>query len=378
MAAFHGLEELPVRCETVTADELRDRLLQQMEASLSVPLATQLEVAFRMGLTRGHTPSEIHGPLLDFLAQQVLGYYDPVRDMVVLARAPQGGQLLPGMDVLVWSHELEHAYQQRRHRLGSRLYRLKNNSDAQLAASAVAEGDAVLVMAAVGVASERPTPRELADAADQILTLLGTIREGAAPPEVPQVFVDQLIFPYEQGTRYIGERLRAGGWRAVERVMDQPPSSTEQLLHPDRRTDQPVVLGDEDLPRLEGWDVVQVDVSGEWGLGEWLACALPRNEAERAAAGWDGDYGRVARRTGAPDVWRFDMASVWDSEKDAQEAESALRTALPELLRLGPDGTDVSVRREGTHVAVKAVGRTEKTAEDKPFTRAETDGSGLR
>ncbi len=355
-----------MRCETVTDDELRGRLLQQMEASLSMPLATQLEVAFRMGLTGGRRPSEFEGPLLDFVAQQVLGYYDPLRDMVVLAQTPEGGRLLPGMDALVWSHELEHVYQQRRHHLGSHLYELRNNSDAQLAASAVAEGDAVLVMAAVGTASERATPRELADAAEQILTLLGTIREGAAPPEVPRVFVDKLIFPYEAGTRYVSACLRAGGWRAVERALAQPPASTEQLLHPNRRTDQPVPLDDDDLPELTGWDVVQVDVSGEWGLTEWLASVLPRDEAEQAAAGWDGDCGRVARRTGDPAVWRFDMVSVWDSENDAKEADSAFYKALPKLLRLGPSGTDVSVWREGTHVKVRAVGRARGLGEGAP------------
>ncbi len=358
VAALHGLARLPVRCVSVSEQELRRRLLLQMTSSLPVDLHTQLTVAFRLGLMEEPPGPEVEKALLDFLASQVLGFYDPSSDTVVLAEG-QGGWGLPGMETMVWAHEVEHVYQEHRFGLGHRLLSLRDASDAQLAASAVAEGDAVLVMAAVAAASEHPSPAELADAAGEILQVLGTARQGLAPEGIPRVFVDQVIFPYEAGTRYLAAALRAGGWEAVARHLASPPESTEQLLHPDRAGDHPHRFSASDLPRAPGWETVLADVTGEWGFSEWLGCALPGEQARRAAAGWDGDRLRVSRRRGNPGIWRIDLVSAWDSPRDAGEAEEALRAALPRLLRLGGGPPRITVLRRGLRVDVTATGRSE-------------------
>lgn len=368
VASLHGLDRLEVRCVSVSGPELRRRLIQQMASSLQVDLATQLEVAFRLGLMDRPPGPETEAALLDFLASQVLGFYDPTSDTMVLAEGAGRGMGLSGMETMIWAHEVEHVYQEHRFGLGRRLLSLAGSSDAQLAASAVAEGDAVLVMAAVAAAAERPSAEELADAAGQILEVLGTVRRGMAPPGIPKVFVDQLVFPYEAGTRYLAGALRRGGWEAVERRLSSPPESTEQVLHPARAVDHPVRFTGADLPRAPGWDTVLTDVTGEWGFSEWLGCVLPEDRARRAAAGWDGDLLRVARRRGRPDLWRVDLVSEWDSLLDAREAEDALATALPRLLRLGGGTPPIWVVRTGRRVEVTAEGREESgvTASPRP------------
>ena len=360
VAALHGAGSLPVRCETVAADELAARLRERLEASTGVPLATELEVAWRLGLTGGRRPAEIEEPLLRLLASQVLGYYDPARDTMVLVEG--GGGALPGMDQLVWFHEAEHAYQEHRYGLGSRLLALRGNTDAQLAASAVAEGDAVLVMAALAIAEERPTPEELADGAEAILDALGAAGGSLGGGDVPAAFVEQVLFPYREGTRFVAAALRAGGWSAVGRLLESPPASTEQILHPERRNDAPETIADGDLPVVPGYDTVVVDTSGEWALGTWLGLALPREEALRAAEGWDGDRYRLARSTERPELWRLDLLSRWDTPGDAEEAAAAFEAALPRLLVLGPGPAAVTVRVEGRSVTVTAAG----TAPDAP------------
>jgi len=354
VAALHGEASLEVQCETVPAAELAGRLRRQLEASLAVPLETELEIAWRLGLTGGKRPGEIEGPLFELLSSQVLGFYDPVRDTVVLVAGQTEAAGLPGMDALVWSHEVEHAYQEHRYGLGSRMLALRGDTDAQLAASAVAEGDAVLVMAAIAVASENPTPAELADAAGTILDALGALTGALPGTGVPAPFVEQLLFPYREGTRFVAAALREGGWRAVAAELADPPASTEQLLHPDRRRDRPTPLAAEDLPEAPGWQTVVTDVTGEWGFAQWLGVALPAGRAQRAAAGWDGDLTRVSRRAGG--VWRLDIVSVWDTAEDAAEAAAAFTDALPKLLVLGPGPPAVEVTRRGGRVTVTASG----------------------
>ncbi len=358
VASLHGLDRLRVRCVSVSGQELRRRLLQQMASSLPVELETQLEVAYRLGLMDRPPGPETKDDLLDFLASQVLGFYDPKSDTMVLAEGAGRGMGLPDMETMVWAHEVEHVYQEHRFGLGRRLLSLSGSSDAQLAASAVAEGDAVLVMAAVAAAAERPSAAELADAAGEILAVLGTVRQGMAPRGVPKVFVDQLVFPYEAGTRYLAGVLRRAGWEAVERRLASPPESTEQILHPERAVDHPTRFTAADLPRAPGWDTVLTDVVGEWGFSEWLGCVLPAEPAQRAAAGWDGDLLRVARMGDRRELWRVDLVSEWDSVLDAREAEDALGAALPRLLRLGEGAPLLSVVRRGRRVEVKAQGRT--------------------
>ncbi len=357
VAALHGLETLPVRCETVSRTELAHRLRQQLEASLPVPLETELEVAWRLGLTEGRRPETLEDALLGMLEAQVLGYYDPETDTVVLVSGTEEASGLQGMATMIWAHEVEHAYQEYRYGLGRRLYALRGDTDAQLAASAVAEGDAVLVMTALALPGQDLSPADLADGSDAIVQALGMMSGALGGSDVPKPFVEQLLFPYREGTRFVAAALRNGGWEAVGRLLATPPVSTEQVLHPDRHDDVPSPVGPGDLPAAPGWEPVLTDVTGEWGFIQWLGLALPEAQARRAAAGWDGDRTRVSRSETDPTLWRLDLVTVWDTATDAAEAAAAFQEALPKLLDLGPGGIDLRVRRQGLRVTVVGTGR---------------------
>ena len=43
-----------------------------------------------------------------------------------------------------------------------------------------------------------------------------------------------LLFPYEDGMRFVADIYRAGGLELVNRMYEQPPVSTEQILHPNK------------------------------------------------------------------------------------------------------------------------------------------------
>jgi hypothetical protein len=123
-----------------------------------------------------------------------------------------------------------------------------------------------------------------------------------------------------------------GGWAAVDEAYDDPPASTEQVLHPEAWSDReppiavtvPADLAAEMGP---GWSVGLEDTLGELQLRIWLRTG--RDDAddatEAAAAGWGGD--RVVLLDGPDGASAIAILSEWDSPEDAAEfAEQATLT----------------------------------------------------
>jgi hypothetical protein len=123
-----------------------------------------------------------------------------------------------------------------------------------------------------------------------------------------------------------------GGWAGVNAYFTKMPASTEQILHPEKYTagEAPVaVTMPSDLAaRLgTGWKVPFQDTFGELQFGIWLRGAgVATATATAAAAGWGGD--RLAVMEGPNGTWAVAMHTVWDTDADAAEFDSAATTAL--------------------------------------------------
>jgi hypothetical protein len=164
--------------------------------------------------------------------------------------------------------------------------------------------------------------------------------------------------PSAAGLRFALWIYRQGGWPALLEAYRQPPSSSEQLLHPSKYgRDTPRVVT---LPRWpDASDAVEqraADVLGELALSATLAEALARTgeplaRAAEAAAlgcvGWEGDrfeaYELADGRRAA--LWR----SVWDLDESAQAFTRVLARAS--AINRVPEDT-LSVRRRGSVVDV--------------------------
>jgi len=48
--------------------------------------------------------------------------------------------------------------------------------------------------------------------------LAGAFERANVPKEVPDYFVDQLFFPYVDGTAYVRAAVKRGGWEEVDRL----------------------------------------------------------------------------------------------------------------------------------------------------------------
>jgi hypothetical protein len=213
------------------------------------------------------------------------------------------------------------------------------DGDAELARLALVEGDA-------GVAAlERLDPRGAFQSRPELRS---------APPAATAPWVRAgAIFAHADGLLFVGRVRARAPWSAVDALWDDPPASTEQVLHPEKYVarEKPVAIAiAKPVAVGEAWREVTSDVLGELGVRTWLGIAAPRDLAERAAAGWGGDRAvlyalaaavpRQAPDAGAdagtpPPPRSFALwSTVWD---DVTDADDFARTAAPVLAALSGD-----------------------------------------
>jgi hypothetical protein len=243
------------------------------------------------------------GPAGDLDADTVAGFYDTETQELVV----RGTRLTPFVrQVLV--HELTHALDDQHFDLDPDLV----DEEAALAFEALVEGNAVVVESRY-LASLPPDEREAARA-EEDATFAGA---GAG---VPDIVAELGAFPYRDGSRLVDVLLEAGGQRRVDAAFREPPTSSAEVLHPERFLDGPgrAPVG----PVRADGRVVDQGVLGELILRLVLAQSLSDDRASRAAAGWAGDR-YVAWTAGSRTCLRATV--VLDSPAEATELAAGLR-----------------------------------------------------
>lgn len=135
-------------------------------------------------------------------------------------------------------------------------------------------------------------------------------------------------------------RLTPGG---LATVYASPPTSSEQLLHPERyfdRDDPPVAIAEGRRAGLLGFahTVESTHVAGEFGVFTALEGALPPRDARAAARGWGGDLLTVYRQreTG-------ELAYAWSIDCDDRFAARRLCDALARAAEIRGGGEFVEI-----------------------------------
>lgn len=276
--------------------------------------------------------------LIDVLTEQIAGFYDTDEKALFLVE-----EILPDRGAL--AHEICHALQDQNFDLNKLQEARKDaGGDASLALAALIEGDAMGVLIDDGLnwrgsfanVPDLPTRiRESVSAPDEKSQVLD-----AAPPLIKE----SLIFPYLDGLSFVYALRQKGTWKVIDDAFADPPSSTEQILHPERyiKRDEPSQVPLFSLPSLGRTHASFYDnVFGELQLRIWFEQALSETAARDAAAGWDGDrfVAFAPKRVKALDLKASDLDSVviaaistWDSENDAKEAEAAFLKVSQSLL----------------------------------------------
>lgn len=342
----------PVAASEIDPPELKRVLSKKLTESFPVSPQDTLRSLVAFGVIP-ETP-DLMDRLVDFYASQVLAFYDPESRRFFVVRGADkaldtgGGDNAEAMsgiaERLIFAHELTHALQDESLKLDRRLKDLKDNGDRALALESLLEGEANLVMVRVALA-DLPGAGDAAEEALAPLLSAGALERANVPKDIPDYFVEQLFFPYTDGTAYARTAFKKGGWAALDRLWKSPPESSSEILHPDAGIRPDNDLLPARVARLSppGQKFLYADTAGEWGIRFVLRKHLAVPEADAVAAGWRGD--RIAFFS-SPQVMSWLWRVRFENPGAASRFESAWkksRAGRNELV--SRSGRDVTVAR---------------------------------
>ena len=318
--AAHMKFRQPPQVAMRSREQVRAYLAAKLDAELPESRARGMEAAYRLF---GLLPDSVRlrPLLLDLLSEQVIGYYDADSARLFAVDGSPRDQLR-----LVMAHEMVHALQGQYLPLDSIFHDLHSN-DRLTAAQAILEGQAT-------VASINIYTRDAGSSADDdFWSVYGDqVREQQAAMPVfsraPLVIREGLIFPYVAGAEFMHWWMTSSGHADTLPYGPRMPSSTEQVLHPDRyaRGDAPIgIVIDSTGPAMHE------DVLGEMETRVLLAQVAGRTRPEDLpAVGWGGDrYRVVSAPEGAALIWYV----VFDDPAAAARFVRATGTALSTTAR---------------------------------------------
>jgi hypothetical protein len=266
------------------------------------------------------------------LAESELAVHDP--NAITFAYSLEDGEL-DQQTVSSHAHQLTHAlqaqhYQPELARSGS------IRSDADDALNAFVEGEAGLVELLLRGNGSSEGQGFAADSANNEQT--GELRQS-----IPAILVSQHQFIHSAGLAFAQALYAAGesnDFALIDAAWEQPPASTEQILHPERYLagDSPVSVT---LPSLAstlgaGWELRYEDSLGELFLREYLLQQLTEEPTITATTGWGGDrvavYFNEIQQTVA-----MVLRVVWDTVADSAEFAALYPNYPARLFGVNPE-----------------------------------------
>jgi len=307
-----------VLVENMTREEYREYLLKEEGMSEEDWKLAQQEYE-ALYVLRGNEDAK--NMTRSFYSSEVLGFYDHEKDRIVIVGSGR-------LDEEVLAHELNHALIDQ---YFPEVFSFPENiTDESFAVSALVEGDAVYTQ------NEYHRRCVAGIYRDCRFSGLGGSEDG-----FPPAFVLLHVFPYIEGENFVEYFYRMGGWDAVNRLYENPPKSTEQIIHPEKYgVDEPEKVFVEDRCR-GGWKILGEDKLGEfaifvmfwnWGVARFSYKYGRISYSSVWSEGWDGDKIIVYKKlvNGTPRygyVWRI----IWDSVKDVEEFVEAYRDMLKRM-----------------------------------------------
>ncbi|MDG0866642.1 hypothetical protein [Candidatus Lucifugimonas marina] len=334
MEELRGIEKPPpVDHRFVDQAGMREKLAEQLEDPETLEQIDHEEVLFKL---LGVIPqdADLNAIYDSMFGSQVLGLYDPEKEeFFVLGDDSSGAESIDTEAQLTYAHEYVHRLQDAKFDLEV-LKDLADNDDMSLAISAIIEGDATSAQSQYMLANY-----DFLELSELLETTLARQEE---LPDIPHFLEQSLQFAYSDGVAFMSVILQLGEFAAVDAVFAKPPSSTEQILHPEKYLDkeEPIEL---DIPddgiQLSGWNIQAENVMGEFFLRTWLE-AIGSVDAVEAAAGWGGDVYTVveSQETGEPGLV---MTTAWDTAEDAKEFFTVLSEAMESNPKYVPAGRGI-------------------------------------
>jgi hypothetical protein len=354
LARLRGLElREPIQVEELDVGAFRDRRASTDAAGRRAPRdgdSGALWTAFAFAAPRTNIAA-VAKSLYDEL---VAGFYDAREKKLYV---PKGVVALESSRNALM-HEIEHALQDQNFGMPDRA--TPRDDDSALALKSLYEGDATLASLAFHADAATPPSRAWlvrVARAFRARPIDEFIDQGGAGSKVllaaPALLRMRLMSPYLDGTAFVADVYRAGGFALINQVFAHPPMSTEHVLHPEKYVegDLPVLVASPTAPA--GHRLVTSGRLGELQLSVFLAQCGTAEDAKRNAAGWGGDAYAII----ADDAQKLGvlLATAWDDEEAATRFASALDARRACLAKQSADGAalaeTIAVRRDNTHVA---------------------------
>jgi hypothetical protein len=313
--------------QKVVATKLAEMFSEQEFANISAALA-------RLGLLPQGYP--LRQRYIDLLGEQIAAFYDQHQHQLFMF---EDASLENAQNRVILAHELTHALQDQHFNLLHLPLEIKDNDDRAVAASALVEGEATIVMS--DYMMRNMSLRALKDNVSSAFT-----QNMDQLQKAPRYLREELVFPYLRGQAFCEALIEHGGYDEISRAFAHPPSSTSQILHPQKYLaeprEDPIVIGWPDTAC--GGQKPDVDnVLGELGIRIQLADAVDGQTAESVAAGWRGDR-YLSFHSGESLLWKTkwatDTAAAKFFEAELQELEKRYHPAPPHASGMDRYATD--------------------------------------
>ena len=307
-----------------TRAQVREYILHKLDQETPPAEMVAIEGAYKLfGFVADSI--DLRAAVINLLGEQIAGYYDPDSAMLFVVADVDSFLLRTTL-----SHELVHALQDQYLPLDSILQQ-KRQTDRSRAAQSILEGQATLAQTLAMMPELKP--EDLPSFWEQRGVLSEQQSQMKEYAGAPLWLRETLVFPYLAGADFVR-------WYQAQHPAQHPygqamPSSTEQILHPERYAagDQPVAL------TFPGPAVDTVRY--EDGLGELeirlLFQELLRDptglRATPLASGWGGDRYQVSGVD--PQSLALVWYTVWDDAASADRFDRSLKRAWAVRHRAG-------------------------------------------
>lgn len=270
--AQRGLEFIEeVDVSVIGDDEFEELLLEDFEEDVG-----DLEILQRLLAALGllEPGADVVDGMVDLLGAGVLGFYDTEQERLVV----RGTELTPLVRMTL-VHELVHALDDQWFELYRPEY-VDRDDEISFGFVSVVEGSAQVVEQAWMDSLSSDEMQELMT--EQAQMVMGMDLDG-----VPWVLVELIAAPYEAGLAFAQELISVGGWELIDEAFEEPPTTSSQVLHPDRYLSDMEAV-EVEPPPAEG-EVFDEGAFGEMSLRLVLESAVSPSDATTAASGWRGD-----------------------------------------------------------------------------------------
>jgi hypothetical protein len=238
LSAITGLKfKRDVPYALISKDQLHHYLEQRLHETMKPEDTRAEELTLKM---LGLVPADfdLRKSTLDLLTEQAAAFYDYNQKKLFVLEGSGGGPGAAGTDEerVALVHELAHALADQHFHLAKYIHEGMRSDDSATARQAVMEGQATWLMAAY-ISREGGGKPEVPQA---VLELMKQSIEGSAAQQYPvfsqaPLYIRQsLVFPYAEGLMFQDAVYRKLGQESFSEVFLRAPSSSGQILHPER------------------------------------------------------------------------------------------------------------------------------------------------